>query len=881
MSEAILEGRAQVSRIGARALRAPHPVKVVCLPHSARAVIDPRASHVAWCALRVTAVRPAVITSGADLSQALRGMADVLLHSYEANRTAAFTRIETRHDSVGRVQLELSLAVGVLGDQREAAADAEHVAAATLAALQRHPAPFNFDRLDPATLLTSAPRHCAGIGQRLLSLGDESEEACAVSRWDHPQLETWAELADLFLHHPAPLVMQASFAATELSAAEALELEHNSRIAEQIRLRAAHEDNPVVARRAARMVETLADLAESYSGPLWAGGVFLGSPEPLPRPLLRAVANAISSELDVLHVGQAAPVVAARARLVGGYEIDYAPAEAASAFRLGLPPAALRPRRLHELFSATEAGLAFRFILGRVPTLPFEGAPALAPPADIPTDGVKLGRDSRGSAVYLGGDAAHFWLQGATGAGKSTATIAAVESCIELGIPFVLLDPHGTTARAARHAAAARGREVGLFDPREPLTLALDLLGGIDVMTANDDEVAKVVGRAVVDAASSHIPDAWTGVRWQQLARAAGEIAIRAPAEHELRYEDIGRLMIDEHFLAEVLDDHPRADSHSALVLRQLTREQDKAGTGLWASAKFDSIARSAIARALFAPFGHGVSVQQLIEHEIPLVADLSDGSRLETRLAGHIFLTSVLDYLMARPPAERTPLYVLVDEAAIFPAVALARALAEGRKFGLRLFIANQSLSQLDEELADALNANAGRIMFRLGLRDAHLLAPLMGVAPDDLTGLANLHALVQLPGRSAFSVRLDPPETAGELPQYATPTALAEACGPALDGVPARRQPGEVLLDPSEELWAEVIDRLDPDLSCNPRRNWWLQSIVRTRIDGDRFEIVFDSDIVCAWFSQCHLERVQAVVDDIAYGALEVVALSSGRDA
>src|SRR5581483_5888462 len=275
----------------------------------------------------------------------------------------------------------------------------------------------------------------------------------------------------------------------------------------------------------------------------------------------------------------------------------------------------------------------------------------------------RLGRDSRGNDVFLGDDAAHFWLQGATGAGKSTATIAAVESCLELGIPFVLLDPHGTTARAARHAAVACEREIGLFDPREPYTLALDVLGGLDAARASDGEIAKVVGRSVVDAASSHIPDAWTGVRWQQLARAAGEIAITASPDHELRYEDVGRLMIDESFLAAVLSDHPRAESHSALVLRQLTREQDKAGTGLWASAKFDSIARSAIARALFAPFGRGVSVKQLIEHEIPLVADLSDGSRLETRLAGHIFLTSVLDHVLTRPAAERTPLYLFVDE--------------------------------------------------------------------------------------------------------------------------------------------------------------------------------------------------------------------------
>ncbi len=760
--------------------------------------------------------------------------------------------------------------------------DAGHLVTTALAALRRQPAPFSFERFNPGTLLGTAPKHSAVIGQRLLALADETDEARAVARWDHPQLETWAELAELFIHHSAPLVMQASFAATELSAAETLELEQNSRVAEQIRLRAADEHNPVLARRAARVVETLADLAESYSGPLWVGGVFVGSTEPLPRPLLRSIANAISSELDVVHVGQAAPVVAARARLVGGYEIDYSTTEAAATFRLGLPAAALRPRLVHELFSSTEAGLAFRFMLGQVPTMPIEGAPAIAPPADLPTDGLRLGHDSGGRPVFLGQNAGHQWLQGATGAGKSTAALAAIRSCLEMRTPFVLLDPHGTTAKAARQAGLLLDREIGLFDPAEPQTLSLDLLAGLDVSRASDDEIAKVVGRAVVDAASSHIPDAWSGVRWQQLARAAGEIAITASPEHALRYEDVGRLMIDEKLLADVLRDHPRANSHAALVLRQLTHEQDKAGTGLWASAKFDSIARSAIARALFAPFGSGVSVRQLIARNVPLVADLSDGSRMEIRLAGHVFLTSVLDYVMTRPPAERKPLYVFVDEAAVFPAVALARALAEGRKFGLHLFVANQSISQLDDELVDALNANAGRIMFRLGLRDAHLLAPLMGVTADDLTGLANLHALVQLPGRSAFSVRFDPPDMSDELPPYEKPPVLRPEPTRTNNRSPYRVRAGssgESPPDDVEELWAQVLDRLNPEVAQNPRRNSWLQSVVGTRIAEDRFEVVFDSDFVCDWFTEYHLGLLQAVVSEITQGDLDVVVRVSGR--
>jgi hypothetical protein len=853
-------------------------IEVRELPVAARSSIDPRASHVAWAALRVTAVRPSAVTSFSDLSQTLRGMADVLLHSYEPERTVAFTRIETRHDDVGRAQLELSLALGVLGDPDEAAVDAEHVAAASLAALRRQPAAFSYKRVDATTLLDGTPKYCAAISQRLLSLSDDEDEAQTLSRWDHPQLETWAELAELFIHHPAPLLMQACFAATALSPAETLQLEHNSRIAEQIRIRAADEHNPVLVRRAARVVETLADIAESYSGPLWVGGVVVGSSAPLPRPLLRSIANAISNELDVVHPGQAAPVVAARSRLVGGYEIEYSATEASETFRLGLPAGALRQRTLRELYSATEAALAFRHPVGRVPTLPVEGAPLIAPPADLPDDGVKLGYDAGERPVFLGESAGHQWLLGSTGAGKSTAILAALASCLERDIPFVVLDPHGPLAKAARLAATKAGRDVALFDPAEPETLSLDLLDGLDASTATDDEIAKVVGRAVVDAASSHIPNDWSGVRWQQLARAAGEIAITAPAMHRLRYEDIGRLQIDEQFLAKILHDHPRADGHSALVLRQLTREQDKAGTGLWASAKFDSIARSAIARALFAPFGSGVNVRELIDGRIPLIAALNDGSRVEARLAGHIFLTSVLDYVLTRAPAQRTPLYLFVDEASMFPSVVLARALSEGRKFGLHVFIANQSISQLDDELVDALAANAGRIMFRLGLRDAHMLATLMGVTPDDLTSLANLHALAQLPGRSAFSVRLDPPDPVGELPGYKPPSKLGRKTVHAVEPRSLRagaRRRAVAAQDAGEELWAQVVERLNPRRSLNPSHDAWIQSVVGTQLADGRFEILVDNDFMNDWIVERHLDVLQTLVADITQTDLEVVVL------
>jgi hypothetical protein len=90
------------------------------------------------------------------------------------------------------------------------------------------------------------------------------------------------------------------------------------------------------------------------------------------------------------------------------------------------------------------------------------------------------------------GDAGHEWLVGATGAGKSTGFLAAIRGCLENGIAFAVLDPHGPLAAGARFIAASLGRSVAVVDPHEPESLQLDLFDGIDPMSARRDEERRV-----------------------------------------------------------------------------------------------------------------------------------------------------------------------------------------------------------------------------------------------------------------------------------------------------------------------------------------------------------------------------------------------------
>jgi DNA helicase HerA-like ATPase len=777
---------------------------------TSESALDPRVEEISWIAFRASAARLAAIKSTADLSEALRGTADVLERTWDPGRTATLTRLSATPDGTGGSALDLSLAVGVLGARGETSAEMDAISNVVETAMGRYPAPFAVEQIDAETLLDRPiPRHLAAIRQRWVEAADDAESVRAVSRFDR-QLESWLELADLLTGCGTAIVLQSTFFATTLSPADVLWLEQEAERAEEMATRAVSDKSPVLARRAARLRETLVDLAESFSGPLWVGEVTVGADQPLARPLLRSIAGSITNELDVIHARQASPVVADRHRIVGGFEIEVPPCAAwdrrdasALAWSLGLPSPVFSGSTLRDYYSLTEAGLCFRWPIaaGRaVRGLAVHGSSRIPAPPGLPSEGLRLGRDPTGRDVFLGGAGvrSHVWAVGATGAGKSTYIRLCARHDLEAGRGFVLIDAHGDLSRAVRADAAEQGREVVLVDADEDETLAFDVLGGADALR-DSEERARAIAR-LIDALTSHLPADWVGPRFRQLARASLELLVSAASRQRVGLADIGRLLYDEAFLEGILleSDEERASQ----VLRQHVRESDRASVGLWVSSKFEDIALNPAGARILAPFGEGVAVRDALAAGIPFVVNLSAGrlSRLASGLLGHVVLASTVDYALSRTAGARSPFTLYVDEAQRFPAVNLVDALAETRKYGCSVVVAHQELSQLEPELRDALISNAAaRVLFRTGLADASALALLTGLSAPDFTSLPNLHSYLQLDGAAPFSVELAPPEPVVELPAYRPPTGISAR-------QPGRRQPPSV--EP-EELAEKPVRR------------------------------------------------------------------------
>lgn len=150
-------------------------------------------------------------------------------------------------------------------------------------------------------------------------------------------------------------------------------------------------------------------------------------------------------------------------------------------------------------------------------------------------------------------------------------------------------------------------------------------------------------------------------------------------------------------------------------------------------------------------------------DHKI-LIANLHIKQPLaidDVRLLGKFLINDVVNCVFARPPQERGPVFLIIDECQNFITADLASALAMGRELGLGCILAHQDLGQLRNEdpsqdlLHSVLGCARTRIVFG-------------GCDPHDLEHLSKSLFLDQWdPTAVKFtSLELDPTETTRDVP-------------------------------------------------------------------------------------------------------------------
>ncbi len=318
----------------------------------------------------------------------------------------------------------------------------------------------------------------------------------------------------------------------------------------------------------------------------------------------------------------------------------------------------------------------------------------------------------------------HMWLIGQTGTGKSTLIETLFLGLATGGMGAGLIDPHGDlAARLPSRIPRARLRDLVHFDPAGPGPKpSLNLVGYAPA--AQRPRLAS----ATLSVLRKTFADGW-GPRTEHVLRNSILTLLDVPRS---TLAGVVRLLTEERFremaLRHVADPLVRHFWEQEFAQMPPTFRAEVVAPAL---NKLGALLANPVIRAHIDQPRRALDLRAVMDDGRLFVANLSKGHIGEDASA---FLGAVLvacfqlaTYTRADvEPARRVPFVLAIDEFPTFATPSFAELLAEARKYGLGLVLANQHLEQLDDRLRAALLGNAGTlVIFRVSADDAHVLAP------------------------------------------------------------------------------------------------------------------------------------------------------------
>ena len=375
-----------------------------------------------------------------------------------------------------------------------------------------------------------------------------------------------------------------------------------------------------------------------------------------------------------------------------------------------------------------------------------------------------LGLNSGDALVRLTGSdrARHLYVVGGTGAGKSTLLLNLMAQDICNGEGMILFDPHGDLADDVRALVPAERRQDLVFaDAADPDGgFGLNMLAGYGPdaeqrrnYTANS--LIQLFSRVLYDG----LPEAF-GPMFEIYFRNALLLLLEA------RGGDASLLDFDAIFqdpglrgrLVSQCRDRKVVEFWTSLVANVTHDEITLNNIAPYITCKLAQVTGNPTMRRLLCRQEGNIDLRQAMDAGRIVILKAPSGliGRSDVELLAAVTVSQIAGAAMSRADvsrASRRPCRVYIDEFQNCAGPALSSLLAEARKFGISLVLANQSLSQVDggrhrPATGDAALANAANLVaFRVGAPDAARLAPWF--APDisgqELCRLPDFHAAVR----------------------------------------------------------------------------------------------------------------------------------------
>lgn len=376
----------------------------------------------------------------------------------------------------------------------------------------------------------------------------------------------------------------------------------------------------------------------------------------------------------------------------------------------------------------------------------------------------------------------HTYVIGRPGCGKTTLIYNMIMQDIENGDAVVLIDPHGDLwAELRENVPAHRLPDLQLVHMGDA-----ELRPKLNILELGPGDPAEARGR-VVDTLyqiirrmmfSGLTVDA-TGPMFNKYFRGALMLLLEAEGA-DARIENFERIFSDEDYR----DDLRTRDCVSVKTKMQWeqfvsVRGNDHSLDSMtpWVTSKLTQLTQSAVLRPILNAETSDLNFDRVLSEKKICLINLASGriGAEATSLLGGIlthYLTESAKRQECVPEAERRRASVYFDEFHTFASEFLRPLMAETRKYGLRVTLANQTLSQMVNNdidggiIREVLGNCANTFVFAVDIEDARYLMPRFAgrVDPAALVAQPNFQAICQFQTKAQtlgpFVIKTLPPK-------------------------------------------------------------------------------------------------------------------------
>ncbi len=412
------------------------------------------------------------------------------------------------------------------------------------------------------------------------------------------------------------------------------------------------------------------------------------------------------------------------------------------------------PMNLKELASVFH----FPVGIGSQPQLK-EAKAGIAPaPMEMGQQGIILGVNSyrgRDTDIHMAREdrMRHFYVIGQTGTGKTNIMLNMITQDIRNGDGCCYIDPHGTDIQTIlSRIPKERIDDVIYFDPAyTPRPMGLNML---EYDPKYPEQKTFVVNEMMGIFNKLFDMKVGGGAMFEQYFRNSAFLVMEDPESGSTLLE-ITRVLGDKEFR-----DMKLARCKNPIIKQfwvsaeQTTGDQSLANFVPYISSKFDNFISNDIMRPVVLQQNSVFNFRRIMDEKKILLVNLSKGrlGDINANLIGLVLVGKIQMAALSRVDMFGKPMndfYLYIDEFQNVTTDSISSILSEARKYRLSLNIAHQYITQLEENIKNAVFGNVGSMaVFRVGTEDATYLEPKFKpqFTAQDITKLDNYNAYMSM---------------------------------------------------------------------------------------------------------------------------------------